>query len=233
MNRFFLDTNFTKNKEIILPKEESKHACKVLRLKINDKLELVNGKGQLATGKIVDDNVKKCVVKIDLLENAQNNDYHIHIALAPTKNLSRFEWFLEKSTELGIHRITPILSANSERKAIKTERSEKVLISAMKQSKRLFIPQIDELTPFNEFVERFPAGSIAFCSDQEKIKVKADDTLMPSHHPILIGPEGDFSDKEIKKALSFGYKALTLGKTRLRTETAGVYACMLAKNKFE
>lgn len=231
MRSFFVDISSALDKEFTLPKEESKHACKVLRMNNGDHLAIVNGKGDQFTGEIINANPKACLIKVIDHVTEKKDDFEIHIAIAPTKNIDRFEWFLEKSTELGIHRITPLICSNSERKVIKEDRLNKVLIAAMKQSKRLYLPKLDSLTEFNEFIKTNPAGLIAHCYDDEKRTFETQ--VKPTNCPILIGPEGDFTNLEIEKAFSFNYKPVTLGKTRLRTETAGLYACMMSKHKFE
>ena len=231
MNRFYIHTELVDQTEIILPEEESKHASKVLRLKEGDQIEVCNGKGTLSVCTITKNHPKKTSLLIEQTIFEEPDEYYIHIAIAPTKNIARFEWFLEKSTELGIHRISPIIAQNSERKVLKTDRLEKIIVAAMKQSKRLYLPTLDPLLSFDDFISSHSNGCIAHCVETEKNS--ASTIIAAKNCPILIGPEGDFSDKEIEKALQIGYKPLTLGKTRLRTETAGVYACMLTKNLFE
>jgi 16S rRNA (uracil1498-N3)-methyltransferase len=230
MRRFYVEIASLNVNSLALPVEESKHACRVLRMKEGDQMEVVNGKGELFTGSISAANPKKCIVEQVDYEQWKQDTYHIHVAIAPTKMNDRFETFLEKATELGIHEITPLLCSNSERKKIKLDRYYKVLIAAMKQSKRLYLPQLNPLTSFNEFVKQ-NTGLIAHCEDG--IKGKTEELLRPSDSPIIIGPEGDFTPQEISLALENDFKPITLGKTRLRTETAGLYACMLAKHKFE
>lgn len=230
MRRFFVHIPSLDQAEITLPPEESKHACKVLRMNLGDNLEIVNGKGELFEGSIVVANAKKCIVKKEKYSSQEKDSYHIHIAIAPTKMNDRFETFLEKATELGVHEITPLLCSNSERKKIKQERYIKVLVSAMKQSKRLHLPILNELTKYTDFIENHK-GLIAHCEDGSKQDLAS--TLEPLNCPIVIGPEGDFTVKEIELALKKGFKPVTLGNTRLRTETAGLFACMQAKVKFE
>ncbi len=230
MRRFFVNISSLKEDSITLPAEESKHACKVLRMTNGDQLEIVNGKGELFLGKIRVADAKRCVVDQEHYSFHEQDEYKIHIAIAPTKMNDRFETFLEKATELGIHEITPLLCSNSERKKIKHDRYNKVVISAMKQSKRLYLPQLNALTPFNDFISS-NKGLIAHCEDRDKRDISS--IFTPQNCPIVIGPEGDFTLQEIEFALKNGFKPVTLGKTRLRTETAGLYACMQAKIKFE
>lgn len=231
MRSFFVDTLLNENQVYTLPKEESRHACKVLRLTVDTKIQLVNGKGSAYTALITDANPKACEVTVVSTHSELPDKHHIHIAIAPTKSNDRFEFFLEKATELGVHEITPIRCTNSERTVIKPERFEKVVRAAMKQSKRLFLPKINAFTPFSEFVKQYDSGCIAHCEETDRKNFY--DIVTPSESPILIGPEGDFTPEEIKEAFDNNFKAVTLGKTRLRTETAGIYACMLMKNKFE
>jgi 16S rRNA (uracil1498-N3)-methyltransferase len=141
--------------------------------------------------------------------------------------MDRLEWFLEKATEIGITEITPLLCSNSERKQIKDERLEKILVSAMKQSKRMYLPKLHPFTDFNSFIQQHPKGLLAHCYENEKNPMK--EVFEFTNCPILIGPEGDFSTQEVQKAIESGYKTITLGNNRLRTETAGLYAVMKAK----
>lgn len=230
MRRFYIDIATLDASEVELPPGESKHACKVLRMQTGDSIAIVNGRGELFEGKIKIADSKRCLVEQETYSFVDKDPFHIHIAIAPTKMNDRFETFLEKATELGIHEITPILCSNSERKKIKLERYQKVIIAAMKQSKRVYLPKLNELTKFDEFIEHH-TGVIAHCEDGKKQSVL--DTITPDNCPIVIGPEGDFTHQEIEFALKKGFKPVTLGNTRLRTETAGIYACMQAKMKFE
>lgn len=228
MHRFFVPEITESTKQYILSEEESKHACRVLRLGIGDEIAIINGKGNLFTCEIIEDHPKHCAVSIINLITEKPDLQHIHIAIAPTKNIDRFEWFLEKATEIGIHEITPVVGDNSERKIIKTERLEKILVSATKQSKRLYIPKLNPLISVKEFIIQTPFAFIAHCEDDEtKNVITVKD--MTDNFTMLIGPEGDFSPIEIKLALEKGFKSKMLGKNRLRTETAGVYAVTLAK----
>lgn len=211
----------------LLNEEESKHACKVLRLKNGDQIALLNGKGIEFIGTIIEDHPKHCKIEIISKTVEPKDENELHIAIAPTKIIDRIEWFLEKATEIGITEITPLICSNSERKQIKEERLEKILIAAMKQSKRLFLPILHPLIDFNTFIKNNPKGLIAHCYDAPKNTIN--EVFETSNSPILIGPEGDFSLQEVEKALQSGYKTITLGKNRLRTETAGLYAVMQAK----
>lgn len=210
-----------------LNETESKHCVRVLRLNTNDHIHLIDGVGGFYSAKIIDPNPKKC--KVEIIESKKEigkRNYNIHIAIAPTKNMDRFEWFLEKATEIGIDEITPILCEHSERKVLKTDRLEKVIISAVKQSIKAYKPKLNDIIPIQEFLsqEHKAEKYIAHCEENEKILlkniyVKGQNTL------ILIGPEGDFSLNEIELAKKNNFQEISLGESRLRTETAGVVAC--------
>jgi 16S rRNA (uracil1498-N3)-methyltransferase len=223
----FYDKNLeTTQRTHTLSEEESTHACRVLRLREGDVIELLNGKGASFKASIRNAHPKKCEVEIlDLTIEAEPN-YSVHIAIAPTKNMERIEWFSEKATELGITHITLLSCKNNERKVVKMDRLEKILISAMKQSKRKFLPTLTDLISLKDFVKSNPNGLIAHCYDGEKADIKSSWTK--ANTPILIGPEGDFTLEEVELALTNGYKTIHLGKNRLRTETAGLYSCMQA-----
>lgn len=210
-----------------LTEEESKHAIKVMRLKKGDSLILLDGKGARINGTISDDHPKRCVVHFDSVLVEEQGTSTIHIAVSPTKQMERMEWFIEKATEIGVTRITFIQCQNSERVQIKPERLVKKAISAMKQSQRAFLPTIDELTSFKQFVLENKNGMIAHCRDGEKNEIK--DLVSSSNGIVLIGPEGDFTFEEISQAEEQGYKMVTLGENRLRTETAALYATMQLK----
>jgi 16S rRNA (uracil1498-N3)-methyltransferase len=215
------------NSEIyILDQEESRHCIKVLRLKTGDEIFLTDGKGNLFKCKLIEDNPKKCTVRvIDIQKEYKKPDVKIHMAVAPTKNISRFEWFLEKATEIGVDEITPIISEHSERKIIKPERLTKVITAALKQSLKAYHPILNEVQNFKKFINIDFAGEkyVGFCEDNPKllktVYPKGKDVL------ILIGPEGDFSKKEIQIAKEKGFIPISLGESRLRTETAAVVAC--------
>lgn len=213
--------------EVALNESESKHAIRVLRLTRDDEVRLVDGKGGFFTALVADANPRKCKLSITSVErNYGKKDYKLHIAIAPTKNIDRFEWFLEKCTELGIDTITPILTSRSERKIIKPERLEKILISAMKQSVRAYLPRLESKIPFGEFISGAGAEDkyIAHCINENKMHLK--NIVKPGRNVILlIGPEGDFSPEEVNLAKANGYFEVTLGDSRLRTETAGIAAC--------
>ena len=210
-----------------LNESEAKHCSSVLRLTVGDLIYLIDGTGNLYIAKIADLSAKKCIVDIvDVKNNYEQRNYYLHIAIAPTKNIDRFEWFLEKATEIGINEITPIICEHSERQTLKTERAEKVIIAAAKQSIKAFLPKINELTSFKRIVEQDFAEKklIAHCYESEKILLQK--VIKPNENAIiLIGPEGDFSRKEIQLAQQNNFTEISLGNSRLRTETAAVHAC--------
>lgn len=208
-------------------KDESKHIIRVLRKKDGDTLWVTNGQGTLFETKITLASDKNCVTEIVHYKDEPNTPFRLHLAVAPTKMNERYEWFLEKATEMGIHEITPIICENSERKIVKTERFEKIILSAMKQSLQMHLPKLNEPISLKEFLNQNHQDNlyIAHCEDdQDKILLK---NSIPFHqnYLLLVGPEGDFSPNEIKLATEKGYKSVSLGHTRLRTETAAVVAC--------
>jgi len=211
--------------EIILSAEESKHAIKVLRKKEEDILGFTDGRGNFYKAEIRVADSRKCRLQIVSSEQKpKQHNYHLHIAIAPTKNMDRFEWFLEKATEIGINEITPIICSRSERKVIKTERCTRILLSAMKQSLKFHLPKLNEAISLSDFIKQDFEGAkyIAHCKDGKKNELKTEDKT--EKVLILIGPEGDFSPKEIELALQNQFKEVSLGTSRLRTETAGIIA---------
>jgi 16S rRNA (uracil1498-N3)-methyltransferase len=222
MQLFYLEN--PKN-EIILSSEESKHTTKVLRKKEGDVLDFTDGKGNFYKAEITLADSRKCRLQIvSSGQKEKQHNYHLHIAITPTKNIDRFEWFLEKATEIGIDEITPIICSRSERKVIKTERCNKILLSAMKQSLKFHLPKLNEAISLNDFINQDFEGAkyIAHCENEEKNELKT--VNKTEKYLILIGPEGDFSPKEIDLALQKQFKAVSLGTSRLRTETAGIIA---------
>ena len=206
-------------------KEESRHIVKVLRKKEGDTIHISNGEGYLFTSEIIFANERKCEVKITGQEFYEPAPYSLHLAVAPTKMNDRYEWFLEKATEIGITQITPIICDHSERTVFKADRFEKIIQSAMKQSLQYYMPKLNEPVAFNSFVKEPHEGLlfIAHCEETEKRLLK--NAVEPKKEvTILIGPEGDFSTKEITLALQQNYIPVSLGNTRLRTETAAIVA---------
>jgi len=207
-------------------KTESRHIVRVLRKKMGDTLEITNGKNQLFTAELLNENERKCNVKIISISTKETlRKQEVSIAIAPTKSNDRYEWFLEKATEIGIDNIHPILCNHSERKVIKQERLSKVIVTAMKQSLQFKLPILHELSRFETFINQPFNGDkfIAYC---EESKGKTLQSLLKkdTNTLILIGPEGGFSPEEIKKALETNFIPVSLGNTRLRTETAGIVA---------
>lgn len=210
-----------------LPAEEAAHAIRVLRLQAGDEVTLTDGKGNFYRAEISAASGKRCLVNI--LETQPQEPLwlgHLHIAMAPTKNMDRTEWFAEKATEIGFDELTFLNCRFSERKVIKTERIQKILVSAIKQSLKARLPRLNEMTDFNTFVRQPFNGQkfIAHCYEGEKPLLK--DILKQGEDAlVLIGPEGDFSEEEVKLAIEQGFQPVSLGRSRLRTETAALVAC--------
>ncbi|WP_372472773.1 16S rRNA (uracil(1498)-N(3))-methyltransferase [Capnocytophaga sp. ARDL2] len=226
MQLFFAPELNDQSKNFAFDKEESKHIVKVLRKKEGDILHITNGKGLFFSAEISMALEKKCEVTILSIDQQKAKDFYIHLAVAPTKMNERYEWFLEKATEIGIDEITPIFCEHSERKVIKNERFEKIILSAVKQSNQSFVPVLNEGILLKDFLNQTHTGElfIAHCDDLHKTPLK--NSFSPKQkYTLLIEPEGDFSPKEIALALEKGFKPVTLGATRLRTETAAIVAC--------
>jgi len=226
MQLFYNSTINDTQSTFVFDKEESKHIIKVLRKKESDILHVTNGLGFLFTTQITIASDSKCAVKIVSIEKQDRPKFDLHLAVAPTKMNERYEWFLEKATEIGIHEITPIICEHSERKAIKMDRFQKILETAMKQSLHYYLPKLNEPIAFKDFIKQKQTGQlfIAHCEDTSKKSLKTE--LKPNENvTVLIGPEGDFSVKEIQLAIDSNFIPVSLGATRLRTETAGIVAC--------
>lgn len=213
-----------------LSEEESKHAVRVLRLSKGDEVNLIDGRGGFYKAEIVNANPKKCEVRVLKTEKEfGKRNFHLHIACAPTKNIERFEWFLEKAAEIGVDEITPIICEHSERTSVKTDRLNKVLVSAMKQSVKAYLPKLNEAKKITDVIKGNNVAKklIAHCGAEEKEHLK---NLISKGESvfILIGPEGDFSTEEIDLAIRNGFHEISLGKSRLRTETAAVFGCSIA-----
>ena len=213
----------------ILSADESAHCIRVLRLGTGDVVQLIDGKGGLFEAIITLPDPKQCQLEIvTTVPTGRSRNFNLHIAIAPTKNMDRFEWFVEKAVEIGIDTITPILCQRSERKVLKTDRLNKLIISTMKQAMVPYLAVLNELTDYKQFINSlsgYPVNRfIAHCEKAEKINLKK--AILPdSDTLVLIGPEGDFSPDEIKNAINNRFKQISLGKNRLRTETAGVFVC--------
>jgi len=212
--------------DLKLSETEAHHAVKVLRKKAGDEIQLVNGKGLLVNAEITIADKKSCEYKIIQSTQFEEPRPNVHIAIAPTKNMDRYEWFAEKAVEIGVSEITPILTENSERKKLKLDRLQNILVSGMKQSKNYFLPKLNELTAFSDFMKPVKETQkyIAHCETEENQhlikRLNTNNDIL-----VMIGPEGDFSSNEIQLAIKAGFKECSLGASRLRTETAGVVAC--------
>lgn len=210
-----------------LNEEESAHAVRVMRMKAGDEITLTDGRGGWYKACVAKPHHRYCDVEV-LEHQAEygKRPYRLHIGIAPTKNIDRFEWFIEKATEIGVDEITPLLCEHSERKHINIERLQRVMVAAMKQSKKAYVPQLHEMAAFGVWVREMTGNQrcIAHCGEGDRQSLKTicregQDTV------IAIGPEGDFSPQEVTQAVTHGFKEITLGTSLLRTETAGVAAC--------
>ena len=226
MQLFYAPNIDTATDVFTFDREESKHIVKVLRKQEGAVLQLTNGKGYLFESRIIQASENKCMVEITENRFFEKRPFRIHMAVAPTKMNDRYEWFLEKATEIGVDEITPIICDHSERKVIKTERFDKILVSAMKQSNQFYLPILNPAIKLSEFLSTERSGQkfIAHCEETSKTELK-NQIEINQEYTLLIGPEGDFSTNEIDKALANGYQAATLGNTRLRTETAAIVGC--------
>lgn len=225
--QLFYNSSLTKHDlGFTFDREESKHIVKVLRKSDGDKLFVTNGIGDLFTTEVILASENKCQVKIINIEHFERRKHYLHLAVAPTKMNDRYEWFLEKATEIGVDEITPIICDHSERKNIKLERFQKIVQSASKQSLQYYSPIVNEAILLKDFLKQKHTGQIfiAHCEDGKKNTLK--ESIKPDGKiVILIGPEGDFSPNEIKISLENGFMPVSLGQTRLRTETAAIVAC--------
>lgn len=213
-----------------LSEEESGHCVRVLRYTRGDEILLTDGRGMTYTARITNPHPKHCEFEVIASEQqVRSHSFHLHIAVAPPKNIERFEWMVEKCTEIGVDEITPLLCRFSERKQLRTDRLEKIILSAAKQSLTAYLPKLNELTDFDTLVRNVAEQDkfIAHCYKEDK-RVLRDEIKTGRDAIILIGPEGDFSEQEIQHALSAGFVPVSLGDSRLRTETAGVVACHTA-----
>ncbi|MEQ5791428.1 16S rRNA (uracil(1498)-N(3))-methyltransferase [Muricauda sp. NFXS6] len=227
MQLFYNPTLDNSAKQFIFPPDESKHIVRVLRKSEGDTVHITNGKGYLFEAEILEADQKKCRARITSQRKSIPKRYKLHMVVAPTKINDRYEWFLEKATEIGVDEITPIICDHSERKTIKLERMERVLQAAMKQSLQTVLPQINPPISCKEFLERDNTVGyrfIAHCQNGDKMELKRR-VIADNDATILIGPEGDFSKEEIDLAKEKGYVPISLGRNRLRTETAAIVAC--------
>lgn len=226
------------NTDKCLSEEESAHCIRVLRYTIGDEILLTDGQGKTYQARISNPNPKHCEFEVlQVSEQPKTHKGYIHIAIAPTKNIERIEWMVEKCTEIGVDEITPLLCRFSERKQIRIDRLQKVILSAAKQSLTPYLPILNELTPFDAFIKKAKETYrfIGHCYNNEKTQLV--DALAQLHsdnetsYLVLIGPEGDFSEEEVTNAFQLGFCPIALGNSRLRTETAGVVACTTIVSK--
>ncbi|MDG1572694.1 16S rRNA (uracil(1498)-N(3))-methyltransferase [Robiginitalea sp. M366] len=226
MNYFYHPTLDGSVTQFAFNPEESRHIVKVLRKREGDVMHITNGKGDIFRAEILEANPKRCMGRIRDARRVHPKRFHLHMVVAPTKKTDRFEWFLEKATEIGVNEITPLICAHSERRALSMDRLQRVVQEAMKQSLRAYLPQLNPSQSFADFLKQ-PQPTLKFiahCQEDEKVELKrrlaADQDVV-----VLIGPEGDFSPEEIQQAEDAGFLPVSLGESRLRTETAALVAC--------
>jgi 16S rRNA (uracil1498-N3)-methyltransferase len=212
-----------------LDSKESKHCIRVLRMKKGTPLKLIDGRGNLYEGEIDEPDQDSCRIRIiNVIHEFEKRDYRLHIAISPLKNPERFEWFIEKSVEIGIDEITPLISRNSEKTDIRKERLNGIIISAMKQSLKSCLTVLHDPVKFDDFIEGDISGKkmIAHCNELQKTRKSIAETYHKNESAtVLIGPEGDFTAEEVRSAVGKGFDPVHLGASRLRTETAGIAAC--------
>lgn len=225
MNFYYSDLPPSGN-QLLLPADESAHCLRVMRCRKGDSILVVDGQGTLYHTVLVSEEMAGCSLRIIRTEkNYNQNNYWLHIALAPVKSMERFEWFIEKAVETGIDEITPIVCMRSERRKLNPERIRKIMISAMKQSGKAFLPVLHPAADFSEFIKRPVSGAKWLCHAGKESSSMAALKFPQPASLFLIGPEGDFTSGEIQAATENNFKLLSLGSQRLRTETAGVYIC--------
>lgn len=211
---------------LLLDERESHHCLKVMRYRKGEGVRIIDGRGGFYIAQIEIEDPKACGVRIiSKHENFEQLPYELHIAIAPTKNMDRFEWFVEKATEIGVTSITPLICKRSERKSVRMERLVNVAISAMKQSVKAYLPRLNDPVDFSEWVEHTHPGLklIAHCMGGPKKDIRT--VKLSEITNVIIGPEGDFTPDELQKAIDNNYESLSLGDYRLRTETAGIMVC--------
>lgn len=224
---------FTKNitdSVATLGEDESLHAIKVMRLKKGSQVNVTSGDGKMYLAEIDDPHPKHCTLTIVSVNSSdEKKNYRIHLAIAPTKNTERIEWFIEKAIEIGVDEISFLICDHSERDVLKSERAERVAVAAMKQSQKATLPKLNEPIRFHTFLKNNPQSEFNYIAYVDKDNSSYLSKIAPvsQNYTILIGPEGDFSAAEISLSSSFGYKAVSLGNSRLRTETAGIMACSM------
>lgn len=226
--QLFYTTEVSEN-TAVLDKNDSGHLIRVLRKKTGSVINFTNGKGSLYSGVIEDPDLKKCRISItEKISEFEKRDFFLHMAVAPTKNISRFECFVEKATELGIDVITPLICKQSERTTVKHERLERIAIAAMKQSLKTYLPRINPAVSFSDLLKNSTEDEKFIAWLNPDVNRQIDDLYQPAKScMVIIGPEGDFTDEEVNQAKQKHFKPISLGKSRLRTETAAIAACHL------
>ncbi len=210
--------------EVLIDPDEQMHIIKVLRMKDGDEIFLTDGEGQLVKGNLLIEGKKVSLQNIEIQPQKQNFQPSLHIAIAPTKNMDRIEFFIEKATEMGISEITFLQTDNSERKNLNLDKIQKQVVGASKQSLRTYFPKVNDLIKFKDFIKTIdPETSFVAHCDESLERIRIQDLEIPEKWTVFIGPEGDFSKSEIQQLSELGIKAITLGEQRLRTETAGIY----------
>lgn len=224
---FYLPDLDLARSECELPQEEARHAIRVLRKQLNDTLLLTDGKGHFVESHISEIVGKCCVVAFDAIKKQKKLPYELHLAVAPTKNINRYEWLLEKAVEIGIEKIIPLLTFHSERRNVNNSRLEKIMVAAMKQSQKAYLPKLAKPILFSDFLKEHTenVGYIAHCNETFSRKSINEIYKKECKVTLLIGPEGDFSEEEIAQAMGAGFEGVHLGNSRLRTETAAIVGC--------
>ncbi|MFM7078845.1 MAG: RsmE family RNA methyltransferase [Bacteroidota bacterium] len=220
MHVFLIDE--LKDGLVYLDPQESSHAFKVLRLSVGDAVVAIDGLGTLYRCDVIDASTKKGVLKVVSQELSEQRKPSITIAMAPTKSSDRFEWFVEKACEIGVDRITPVICERSERRKLNLDRTHKLISAACKQSGNPWFPLLSDPMSFKDFINSVKPGFIAHCHDQSKTPITQLNLSDRKECTVLIGPEGDFSNAELELALSAGWEPISLGRNRLRTETAAL-----------
>ncbi|MEI6946135.1 RsmE family RNA methyltransferase [Paraflavisolibacter sp. H34] len=230
---FYVPTLPSANESLVLDEETSKHVTQVLRMKVEEELMLTDGSGVKGKAVITDDHRKRCTVNVLSVEREEEHRPRVTIAISLVKNTSRFEWFLEKATEIGVHAIIPLLCDRTEKEKFRHDRLHQIIVSAMLQSQQCWLPLLHQPTEFQSLLQanEAPQTFIAHCLPEQKLSLAQEAKAVAADSIILIGPEGDFTPAEIEAALQKGYAPVSLGRTRLRTETAGIVAATLLCNR--
>ncbi len=228
---FYEPAIITTSSHFTLSEETSKHCIQVLRMKTGEQLQLTNGKGLLCTASIASEDKRKSVVIIDKTEHIPQPTKQISIAISLLKNITRLEWFLEKATEIGVTHIQPLICSRTEHTRFKTERMQGIVVSAMLQSQQVWLPVLNKPVDFDQYVSQsnWQQKLVAHCEEDKKLLIR--ELPLSDQTEILIGPEGDFTAAEIELAIQHNYIPVSLGETRLRTETAGMVAATLLANR--